>query len=175
MSKKKLHRSACLNNPDTMIPVSAQFPLLENSALAAGISNFGPRLAEGRKPSKIGPLAVAQRSRRTMRDALQTIQTHGYLQTDGVSFLSEEDKKLLIIREELLPGGAEPVCQATAEMSLGILYRRLMALLGDDWRLQAVCFRHAAGRPARSYAGVEHTPAVQEQHRRPHLPCRHPR
>lgn len=169
MSKKKLHRGACLTNyaelaqslhvspleqlrrvnvnpacltnPDAMIPVSALFQLLENSALAAGIDNFGLRLAEGRKPSNLGPLAVALRSQRTMRDALQTIQTHGHLQTEAVSFLFEEDKNLLIIREELLPSSAEPVRQAT-EMSLGILYRTLKALLGEDWRPQAVCFRH---------------------------------
>lgn len=133
---------ACLTNPDTMIPFSALIQLLENSAHAAGVENFGLRLAEERKPSNLGPLAIVLRSQPTMRKALDALRLYGHLQAEAVKFLFEEADGVLIIREELMPDHPEPMRQAT-ELSLGVLYRTLQVLLGNEWRPTAVCFRHA--------------------------------
>lgn len=134
---------ACLTNPDTKIPVSALFQLLENSAQAAGVENFGLRMAEGRHLSNLGPLALVIKSQPTMREALEAIRSYAYLQGEEVMFLFEESDGVLVIREELIPDRGEPTRQAT-EMSLGVLYRTLRVLLGSEWRPTAVCFRHAA-------------------------------
>lgn len=95
MATKKLHRSACLTNdvevvqtphispleqlrrvnispacrtnPDTKIPVSAFFQLLENSAPAAGVENFGLHMA------------------------LDAMRNYGHLQAAAVTFLFEEN------------------------------------------------------------------------------------
>ncbi|CAG4883699.1 Transcriptional regulator, AraC family [Georgfuchsia toluolica] len=133
--------SACLTNPDIKIPVSAFIQLMENSAQAAGVENFGLRMAEGRKLSNLGPLAVVLRSQSTMRKALEALRNYSHLQAEAVSFLFEENDGILIIREELMPDRPEPIRQAT-ELSLGVLYRALHVLLGDEWRPSAVCFRH---------------------------------
>lgn len=134
---------ACLTNPDTKIPVSALFQLLENSAQAAGVDNFGLRMAEGRQLSNLGPLALVIKSQPTMRQALEAIRSHAHLQAEEVILMFEESDGVLVIREELMPDQSQPTRQAT-EMSLGILYRTLRVLLGNEWRPTAVCFRHSA-------------------------------
>lgn len=134
---------ACLTNPDTKIPVSALFQLLENSAQAAGVENFGLRMAEGRRLSNLGPLALVIKSQPTMRQALEAIRSYAHLQAEEVMLLFEENEGVFVIREELMPDGPEPTRQAT-EMSLGVLYRTLRVLLGNEWRPTAVCFRHSA-------------------------------
>jgi AraC-like DNA-binding protein len=135
----------CLNNPDTMIPVSSFIQLLENSAKAAGVEDFGLRLAEGRQISNLGPLSFVLRSQPTMRKALEAIREYSHLQAEAVTFLFEESDGVLIIREELMPDRPEPTRQAT-ELSLGVLYRALRVLLGSEWRPSSVCFRHSPPR-----------------------------
>ncbi|NMG76440.1 helix-turn-helix domain-containing protein [Aromatoleum diolicum] len=134
---------ACLSNPDTKIPFSAYVQLLENSATAAGVENFGLRLAEGRQLSNLGPLGIVLKSQPTMRKALEAIRNYCHLQAEAAMFLFEEADGVLIIREELMPDRPEPIRQAT-ELSLGVLYRTLRVLLGNEWHPNAVCFRHSA-------------------------------
>jgi AraC-like DNA-binding protein/predicted hotdog family 3-hydroxylacyl-ACP dehydratase len=133
---------ACLTNPDTMIPVSAFIELMENTAQAAGVENFGLRMAEGRQISNLGPLAVVLRSQPTMRKALEAIRDYAHLQAEAVTLLFEEEDGVLIIREELVPDNPDPTRQAT-ELALGVLYRTLRVLLGNEWRPTSVCFRHS--------------------------------
>lgn len=137
--------SACLTNPDAKIPTSAFFQLLENSTHAAGVENFGLRLAEGRRPSNLGPLAVVLKSQPTMRKALEALCKYSYLQAETAKFFFEEVDGVLIIREELMPDHPEPMRQAL-ELSIGVLYRTLQALLGNGWRPSVVHFRHAPPR-----------------------------
>lgn len=147
---------ACLSNPDTKIPVSAFIQLLENSARAAGIENFGLRIAESRQLSNLGPLALVLRTQPTMRKALEAIRKYGHLQAEAVMFLFEETDGVLVIREELMPERPEPMRQAT-ELSLGVLYRTLRALLGNEWHPNAVCFRHSPPSDLRLHHRVFHT------------------
>jgi AraC-like DNA-binding protein len=133
---------ACLTNPDTMIPACSFIQLMENSAQAAGVENFGLRMAEGRKPSNLGPLAIILKTQRTLREALDAMRKYCHLQAEEVCLYFEEIDGSLIVREELLPDQPEPMRQAT-ELSLGILYRTLRVLLGNEWQPSSVCFRHA--------------------------------
>ncbi|MBK9243257.1 MAG: AraC family transcriptional regulator [Burkholderiales bacterium] len=136
---------ACLTNPDTLVPGSALIQLLENSAQAAGVENFGLRMAEERRISNLGPLAVLLRSQPTMRKALEAMRDYAYLQAEVLSLYFEERDGVLVIHEELMAERPEPMRQAT-ELSLGVLYRTLRALLGDKWHPSAVCFRHSPPR-----------------------------
>jgi AraC-like DNA-binding protein len=148
---------ACLSNPDTMIPVSAFIQLLENSAQATGVENFGLRMAEGRQVSNLGPLAIVLKSQPTMRKALEAIRNYAHLQAEAVTVLFEENDGVLVIREELMPDRPEPIRQAT-ELSLGVLYRTLRVLLGNEWRPNAVCFRHSPPRDLSVHRRVFDTP-----------------
>ena len=136
---------ACLTNPDTTVPGSALIQLLENSTQAAGVENFGLRMAEERRISNLGPLAVVLRSQPTMRKALEAMRDYAHLQAEEVTLFFEEKDGVLIIHEELMSERPEPMRQAT-ELSLGVLFRTLRVLLGDEWRPSAVCFRHPAPR-----------------------------
>jgi AraC-like DNA-binding protein len=134
---------ACLTNPDSKIPAVALFQLLENSAQAAGVENFGLRMAEERRISNLGPLAIVLSSQPTMRRALEALRDYAHLQAEEVTLFFQEKDGVLIIHEELVQERPEPLRQAT-ELSLGILYRTLRVLLGGEWRPRAVCFRHSA-------------------------------
>jgi AraC-like DNA-binding protein len=135
-------RPACLTNPDVMIPVSALIQLMENSAQAAKVENFGLRMAEGRNLSNLGPLAIVLRTQPTLRRALEAIRDYGHLQTEAMALHFEEKDGVLIIREELMSDHPEPARQAS-ELMLGVLFRTLRALLGNAWHPSAVCFRHS--------------------------------
>src|SRR5271155_2471028 len=63
---------ACLFDSDRKIAVDAADRLLEMSARAARIENFGLRLAETRPLSTPGPLAFGTRDGATLREALET-------------------------------------------------------------------------------------------------------
>ena len=152
--------AACLTNPDTMIPASSFIQLLENSAEAAGVEDFGLRLAEGRQISNLGPLSFVLRSQPTMRKALEAMRDYSHLQAEAVAFLFEESDGILIIREELVSDRPEPTRQAT-ELSLGVLYRTLRVLLGSEWRPTALCFRHSPPNDLTVYRRVFDTTRLQ--------------
>jgi AraC-like DNA-binding protein len=136
---------ACLTNPDALVPGSALIQLLENSAQAAGVENFGLRMAEERRISNLGPLAVVLRSQPTMRKALEAMRDYAHLQAEELSLFFEEKDGVLIIHGELMAERPEPMRQAT-ELALGVLYRTLRVLRGDKWHPSAVCFRHSPPR-----------------------------
>jgi Arabinose-binding domain of AraC transcription regulator, N-term len=53
--------ASCLRDPDRKIPLGAVLHLLEDSARAAGIEDFGLRLAERRSLSNLGPVGLLVR------------------------------------------------------------------------------------------------------------------
>jgi AraC-like DNA-binding protein len=132
---------AWLKEPDSLIPLSSICQLLENSAQAAGVENFGLRLAEEHEFSNLGPLAIVLRAQPTLRKALEAMRNHSHLQAEAVMLLYEERDGELIIQQEFMPDQAEPMRQAI-ELALGVVYRALQKLLGKGWRPNAVCFRH---------------------------------
>ena len=142
-----------LNEPDGLIPVSLICQLLENSAKAAGVENFGLRLAEQHEFSNLGPVALVLRAQPTLRKALEAMRKYSHLQAEAVTLLYEERDGELVIRQELLTDQAEPMRQAT-ELSVGVLYRALQKLLGKDWRPNTVCFRHSGPKDLRVHRRV---------------------
>ncbi len=69
-----INRSALLD-PDIMIPAEAVGRLLEASAQAAAIEDFGLRLAETRQLSILGPLGFVVQGQPTLRKALESTST----------------------------------------------------------------------------------------------------
>jgi AraC-like DNA-binding protein len=65
------------------------------------------------------------------------------LHNEALATRVEEADGLVLIREEVLDGGAGPLRQST-ELIVGVLYRILRLFLGASWRPQAICFAHAA-------------------------------
>ncbi|RJG03003.1 AraC family transcriptional regulator [Noviherbaspirillum sedimenti] len=135
--------ATCLNNPDIKISLAAVGRLLESSAHAAGVEDFGLRMAENRYLSNLGPIALAAREEPTIRKALEAMQRYLPLHNDGMSMLIEDIGGLAVLRAEYMAAGGAPLRQAI-ELANGVLFRYLRGFLGNAWAPRMVCFRHAA-------------------------------
>ena len=131
----------CLDEPDTPISVYAAQHLLEASAEAAGVEDFGLQLAHNRRMANLGPLSIVLREEPTARAALDTLVR--YLRLLNASLLThiEDHADVVIIREEFLTERAGSIRQSI-ELAVGVMYRILVELLGPTWKPRQVCFSH---------------------------------
>jgi AraC-like DNA-binding protein len=134
----------CLQNPDFKVPEAAVRELLEASAAAAGLDDFGLRLAEKRKLANLGPLGLLVRDQPTVRHALEAWIQNRRVHTDSVSLRIEERDGNAVISVVLLVVTPAPTRQVV-EMTVGVVYRTMRLFLGDGWRPR-VCFAHNAPR-----------------------------
>lgn len=138
----------CLDDPETPIRIASVQQLLEASADAAGVEDFGLQLARGRRLSNLGPISIVLREEPTARQALDTLVR--YLRLLNASLLThiEDHADVVVIREEVLTEGAGSVRQSI-ELAVGVMYRILLELLGPAWKPRQICFAH---RPPRQHA-----------------------
>ncbi|MBP0630849.1 AraC family transcriptional regulator [Cupriavidus sp. AcVe19-1a] len=152
-----------LLDPDTRIPVEAVGRLLETSAQAAGVQDFGLRMAETRQLANLGALAFAMSEEPTLRGALDSMARYMRLHNEGLATRIEEAEGLVIIREEMLglrvPGSA----RQSAELVVGVLYRTLLLFLGTSWRPRSICFTHAAPTSTATHMRVFGMPVLFNQ------------
>ena len=134
----------CLQNPDFKVPEAAVRELLEVSAAAAGIDDFGLRLAEKRKLANLGPLALLVRDQPTVRQGIEAWIQNSKVHTDSVSLRVEERDGHAVISVVLFVETLAPTRQVV-EMTVAVLYRTMRQFLGDGWRPR-VCFAHNAPR-----------------------------
>ncbi|VVM78309.1 AraC family transcriptional regulator [Pseudomonas fluorescens] len=135
----------CLQQPDLKIPTEAALRLLDNSAHAADVDDFGLRMAETRKLSNLGPLALLWRDEPTIRSALGAFRDYLYLHNQGLVLNIEESANVVVLRIEQVTVGNLSVPQAM-ELSVAVTHRLLKSLLGHHWQPSAICFRHATPR-----------------------------
>jgi AraC-like DNA-binding protein len=143
----------CLDDPETPISVAAVRELLEASAQAAHVEDFGLRLARDRRISNLGPISIVLRDEPTARQALDTLSR--YLRLLNASLLThiEAHTDVVIIREELLIDGAAAVRQSI-ELAVGVMFRILAELLGPAWKARRVCFTHRAPADLSNHKGL---------------------
>ena len=134
---------AALRDPDLKIPAAAVRRLFEASARATGIEDFGLRLAEKRELSNLGPVALVVREQPTIRKALEALVQYIRLHNESLLVSLRESEDTVIISPVLKVGRPMPTRQSV-ELTIGVLYRLLRALLGEGWKPLAVCFSHAA-------------------------------
>ncbi len=133
----------CLEDPDLKIAAPAVGQLLELAARRARESAFGLRMAESRRLSNLGPLALLVRDEATLRSALEVLIGHIHLHNEALTVQVEQVGSLVVIRQALLTDSGEPFRQA-AELALGVTYRVLALFMGVHWRARLVCFSHRA-------------------------------
>jgi AraC-like DNA-binding protein len=134
----------CLDDPDVKLPAGALGRLLEVSAGAAGIEDFGLRLAETRTLSVLGPVGLLLREERTVRDALNSLMRYIRLHNEALHIRLEEEEGEATISLEVHVDRPQVVRQGV-ELAVGVLHRVLRSLLGSGWR-PLVCFSHEAPR-----------------------------
>jgi len=133
----------CLEDPEAVVPLDAVRALLEASAQRSGVEGFGLLMAESRRLSSLGPLGLLIREQPTPRLALAAFVEHGAQLNESLHLTIEEAADVVVLREMLVMGHGGPVRQAT-ELAIGVAFRMLQNLLGNDWRPRRVCFAHDA-------------------------------
>ncbi len=136
--------AAALTDPDLKIPSAAVGDLLELAARRSGWEDFGLRLAEKRRLSNMGTLALTAREQPDLRRALEVMGQHLWMQNESLSLHIEDAGEAVVLRLVLLGGGA--AFRQSVDLCVAVLYRNLRALTAERWRPQAVCFSYA--RPA---------------------------
>lgn len=130
----------CLDDPDIKMPTGALGRLLESSARAAKVEDFGLRLAETRSLAVLGPIGLLLCQEPTAREAILALVRYIRLHNEAMIIRFEESGGDAIISVELRLSRPAPVRQGI-ELAVGVLYRVLRSLLGGDWR-PLVCFTH---------------------------------
>jgi len=133
----------CLDDPDLKIPAEPVGRLLELAAARAGEPAFGLRMAESRRLSNLGPLALLVRDQPTLRQALEAIVAHIHLHNEALAVGVEQVGNLVSIRAELDAKRGQSLRQAT-ELVVGVMFRTLSIFMGAGWRPRLVCFSHRA-------------------------------
>jgi AraC-like DNA-binding protein len=131
----------CLNEPDLKVPAQRVGQLLEDAAAQAGEPAFGLRLAESRRLSNLGPLALLVRDEPTLRRALEALMRHIHVHNEAVAVQVDEYGGLLAIRTEPTHEGEGSLRQAT-ELVVGVTCRVLQIFMGAHWHPRLVCFTH---------------------------------
>jgi AraC-like DNA-binding protein len=135
----------CLDDPDLMVSAPAVGRLLELAAARGDEPAFALRMAESRRLSNLGPLALLLRDEPRLRDALEAIVAHIHLQNEALTVRIEQVGSLVSIRMRLTGERGQPVRQGT-ELVVGVAFRVLATFLGASWRPRVVCFMHRAPR-----------------------------
>ncbi len=154
--------SRCLTEPDLKVPTRSVGRLLEIAAERAHEPAFGLRMAESRRLSNLGPLALLVRDEPTLRSALEVLMHHIHVHNEGVAVRVEEYGGLVAIRTELAAEGATSLRQAT-ELVVGVTFRVLQVFMGAGWQPRLVCFTHS-GPPSLAVHRRVFGPAVEFGH-----------
>jgi AraC-like DNA-binding protein len=145
--------ASVLHEPDLRIPVERVGQLLERSAAASGVESFGLRMAESRQLSNLGPVGLLIRDQPTLRDSLAVLVRYQSLLNASLSLMIEEAAGVVVIREDVVVGNAQPVRQSI-ELAIGVMLRLMRQFLGAQWRPRRVCFTHAAPRDTSTHMRV---------------------
>ncbi len=133
-----------LSSPDHQIPARGAYRLLELSATASGVADFGLRLAatHTRGLSHLSALGLLARDEPDVRRALRRIVDNINLHSTCIALSLQEAQGIAVAGMTLLPDG-EPVIRQSVEAALGRLCRTLSGLLGPRWHPITVQFVHS--------------------------------
>ena len=143
-------RQLNLSDPDVLIPVGSVLELLERSAAAAGVEDFGLRMAAKRNLAHLGPIGLVAREEPTLRHALRMFERHFRMYTETLILGLEEHGDAASLRVRLLlvtKGNTRQIL----ELVVGIAFRTLKALAGNAWTPESVSFSHPRPRDRTSH------------------------
>ncbi len=133
----------CLEDTELKVPLDSVRQLLEVSAERSGAEAIGLLMAETRQLSNLGPVGLLVREQPTLRRALDVLGLYARRLNEALFLTIEESADVVVVREEIIVGGAGSVRQST-ELAIGVVFRMMRAYLGPDWQPLRVCFAHDA-------------------------------
>jgi AraC-like DNA-binding protein len=119
-------------------------------------------MAETRKLSNLGRVGMLIRDQPTLRDSISVLLRYQAMLNGSLSVMIEESAGVVVIREEVLVGRAQPVRQAI-ELAIGVMLRTMRQVLGAAWQPRRVCFTHAAPHDVSTHLRV-FGPCVEFRH-----------
>ena len=131
-----------LTDADALIPAAAVNELLERSAEAAGVEDFGLRLATTRNLSQLGAIGLIVREEPTVGHAIKAAEHYFRLHSEALSFHLAEHDRIAVLRIQYLSATQGQTRQST-ELIVGTVFRTLNVLAGRAWAPESVCFAHA--------------------------------
>lgn len=134
-----------LDLQDRWVPAASIVQLLEMSATESGCEDFALKLAEHRRLSTLGPLAMAIREEPDARGAIARLIHFQHAYNESIRISTTEGDGLSTIVVDIDPGEPLPV-RRSVELAMAVLHQVLTTILGDTWRPVAVTFTH--DRPA---------------------------
>src|SRR4051794_8043554 len=129
--------------PDKWIPAADVGRLLENSAAASGLEDFGLRLAGLRRLATLGPLSVVLRQEPDLRSAMQLLTRYEHSYNEALRIRLDERGDLATVRLWFEFGEPTPTRQSL-ELATAALMGIVQELFGRRWEPLAVCFGHRA-------------------------------
>jgi AraC-like DNA-binding protein len=139
-----------LQDPEGLVSGGRFRRLLEAAALAAGIDDFGLRLAERSGLSNLGPVAFVVREQTSVGAAVEALARYIHVQNETVRIRIERSGHRVVIAPMLVLRRPAPARQAI-ELSVGVCYRILNLLIGPGWRPLEVNFAHSPPRRRETY------------------------
>ncbi|MCP4617487.1 MAG: AraC family transcriptional regulator [Bradyrhizobium sp.] len=122
-----------LERPDLRIAVASMRRLLEASAAASGVEEFGLLMAERGSLANLGPVALVVREQATIGDALNALARFIHIHHEGMRFLIDPQGDIVTVTIHLR--GSHPRApRQSSEMALGSLHRTIRSLAGEDWK-----------------------------------------
>lgn len=147
-----------LERPDLRIAVASLRRLLEASAAASGVEEFGLLMAERDALANLGPVALVVREQATIGDALKSLARFIHIHHEGMRLLIEPLGDVVYLTIRLLGGPRAP--RQSSEMALGSLHRIIRALAGEDWQPLEAQLTHPPPRNRRYYRSFFGCPIV---------------
>lgn len=142
-----------LRDSDLQVPTARIVNLLEAASLAAGNPSFGLLMAQARRFSVLGPVALVMREQPDLRAALNSLVRLGWAQADGLESDLEDDGETTILTVRLAAELPRPATQAV-ELTIAAIVRLLRHFLGPVWSPQMLTFSHRRPADTGPYAGL---------------------
>lgn len=130
-----------LSQPDLLVAASSVATLLDLAAARTGIEDFGLRLADTRRMSNMGPMALLASMQPTLRQMLAVVCRYQSLNIGPLSLMVEEAGDVAILRGSIDLADRMTSRQVT-ELIFGGLCRYIQAVMQTGWRPRSVMFRH---------------------------------
>ncbi|MGD0848133.1 AraC family transcriptional regulator [Bradyrhizobium sp.] len=141
---------ACLSDQNMRIAVESVRRLLEASATAAGVEDFGLRMAERGGLANMGTVGLVVREQATLGAAIEALARFIHIQSDAMRVEIERRDGVITI-DMLLRIRHQRAKRQSIEYAVGRLHAIIRSLLGGDWRPLEVHFVHSPPRNRRHH------------------------
>jgi AraC-like DNA-binding protein len=148
-----------LERPDLRIAITSMRRLLEASAAASGVEEFGLLMAERGALANLGPVALVVREQATVGDALKALSRFIHIHHEGMRLAIDQREDVVTLRIGLR-GGPLRAPRQSAEMALGSLHRIIRSLAGADWRPLEAHLTHPPPRNRKFYRSFFGCPLI---------------